>query len=133
MINDILIVDSVDTVLNAWMGITYYNNQIIQELGGQYFFIDVNEECEKVKSFKNDDSCEKCPNFEQDVEICDKCIEAPRIACGDCSKCIKPLPLKIAWFIIQAIRLQRQAYSLSIPPTDGGIREVFTKLESQEG
>ena len=149
MINDILIVDSVADSIKR-LGIERFRNMVLQEQGGSYFFVDIDENCEKMEK------------VESEIKLCDKCIKEnrrfmpltegaipgcligtnkncpqgylnyPMVNCGDCTKCVKPIPLKIAWFILQAIRLQRQAFLLAIPPSNEEIEEIFKRLESQE-
>lgn len=130
MINDILIVDSVPDVVKRF-GIERFRDQVLQEQGGHYFFVDIDDGCEEVKRAeeKNRETCERCP---EDEGACLGCTEDFSFDCGDCSKCIKPIPLKIAWFILQAIRLQREAFSLRIPPSNEEIEEIFKRIESQE-
>ena len=143
MINDILIVDSVQEAI-SWFGIEQFRDMILQEQGGSYFFVDIDEGCEKIGEINfNRKYCDLCFESKEDLDArCNigdnkKCpcgfTEYPiKVDCGDCSRCIKPLPLKIAWFIIQAIRLQRQTFSLAIPPSNEEIEEIFKRLESQE-
>uniref|UniRef100_A0A6M3XJ78 Uncharacterized protein n=1 Tax=viral metagenome TaxID=1070528 RepID=A0A6M3XJ78_9ZZZZ len=96
MLKEILIVDNLQESIRQW-GIQFFHNQIIQELAGGYFFVDV--ECFKMlpEKQKND--------------------------CGKCSNCIHPIPLKIAYFVIQARRMQLDMFKLTIPPYNDEIRE----------
>ena len=91
MLKEILIVDNLQESIKQW-GIQFFHNQLVQEMAGQYCFVDVDPECEKTN-------------------------------CNDCHKCLHPIPLKIAYFIIQARRMQLEALKLIIPPKNDDIKE----------
>ena len=95
MLKEILIVDSLTESIKQW-GIQFFHNQIIQEMAGQYWFVDVDPECDDAKDI---------------------------VSCGKCSACIHPLPLKIAYFIIQARRMQLEAFKLAIPGNNDDIKQ----------
>ena len=133
MINDILIVDSVADSIKR-LGIDRFRNMVLQEQGGHYFFVDIDPECLMVKeAIFNRRPCDECEYCHINTDPCPAGYASrPIVNCQECSRCIKPLPLKIAWFILQAIRLQRQAFLLAIPPSNEEIEEIFKRLESQE-
>jgi len=133
MINDILIVDSVQEAISRF-GVEQFRDMVLQEQGGNYFFVDIDPECLMVKeAIFNRRPCDECEYCHINTDPCPAgYASSPIVNCQECSKCIKPLPLKIAWFILQAIRLQRQAFSLAIPPSNEEIEEIFKRLESQE-
>ena len=133
MINDILIVDSIQEAISRF-GVEQFRDMVLQEQGGSYFFVDIDLGCLMVKeAIFNRRPCDECEYCHIDTVPCPaKYMSRPIVNCQECSRCIKPLPLKIAWFILQATRLQRQAFSLAIPPSNDEIEEIFKRLEFQE-
>lgn len=132
MLKEILIVASISESIEHW-GIEKFNGLILQQQGAGYYFVDVDEECERFKVI-----CDKRSPC-HDCEYCTLATgegcpanypEAPKVECrlsapmeGACLNCVHPLPLKIAYFIMQAMRMQRNALELSIPPSKEGVEE----------
>ena len=101
MINNILVVDSIDQAIKD-NGILCYADHVLQEHGAGYFLIDIKEDCNKVLDAAPRDELEGW---------------GP-VVCGDCRECVKPIPLKIGWLIIRFIELQERALAI-------GVGEVF--------
>ncbi len=132
MLKEILIVESISDSIQHW-GIERFDGLVLQQQGAGYYFIDVDEECERVKVI-----CDKRTPC-RDCEYCtlvtgEGCPAhypgAPKIECrlsapmeGACLNCVHPLPFKIAYFIMQALRMQKSARDLAIPPTKEGVEE----------
>lgn len=117
MLKEILIVDSIAEFIR-YAPMQAYNNQVFQEQGGGYFFIEMNEECPAVQEVYR-------KLAEDEIEEGYMDIVRPCVDCTDCTQCIHPLPLKIAYFIMQAMRMQRQAFDLAIPPSQDGVEEAL--------
>ena len=130
MIRDILIVDSVKESVGK-LGILIFSDQLLQEAAGQYFFVDVDEKCDKVKAYHAntpDDTKYDDPELWESDYI--EYIEKNRAFCGDCTVCMKTIPLKVAWLIMQFIKLERHVLSLTLPPNNDIIENdmCFTDL-----
>ena len=121
MIKEILIVDSLIETIRAW-GIEALDNTILQELRGNYWFVDVDKGCSSYESAKEIYLNKIIPC---DCEYCTIAIwECPagyskepfiEVDCKGCTKCLKPIPLKLAHLIMQFIAFQRNSMMVSIP------------------
>ena len=97
MLRQVIQVDSISESIDKF-GVLFYSNMVIQEQAGGYFFIDVNIDCPQVKMVISGEEKE----------------EVPKPDCGPCVLCIKPLPMRIGWFIVQAVNLQNQLMEMHI-------------------
>ena len=122
MIKPIIIVDSLPETVKAW-GIEAMDNTIFQEMGGDYWFVDVDDKCSQVKEVQDKRlmcaDCEYC-TFTHDEGLCRAQYQSKPIV--DCSlecegrlTCLKPLPLKIAHLVMQFIKAQRDISMVSVP------------------
>ena len=99
------IYDSIDDV-----GVQAYANRIIQEMGGQYFYVEADLYDEKPES---DQDLSKPVQFI-------KAVEAPRVFELDAMVVqywkyrIWAVPLRLAWFIISALKLKASAMNLGL-------------------
>ena len=94
------------------------------------YFVDMDETCPNVKLYYVKlERCADCENAYCTLATDKGCpanySEVPRVHCGDCTQCIHPLGLKIVYFIMQAMRMQRQCLDLSIPPSKEGVEETL--------
>ena len=125
MIKSVIIVDSLPETVKAW-GIEAMDNTIFQEMGGNYWFVDVDEGCERVKEAKargiDCDSCENDSEADGCMDGYIPCKQRGQVNCemppfpgGFCLDCLKPLPLKIAHLIMQFIKAQQDISMVSVP------------------
>jgi len=113
MLRQVIQVESVYGAVKD-QGVLFYADMVLQEQAGGYFFIDVDMGCPRVKlAIENMKECDDCEE-KKTKQTCDKCIDDAKPKCGYCIDCIKPIPVKIAYFIIQAINLQNQAMAIHI-------------------
>ena len=116
MLRQVIQVESISESIDKF-GVLFYADMVIQEQAGGYFFIDVDMECPRVKqaidNIKDCDVCIKTADHEEN-EDCEECKGMAKPQCGSCIDCVKPVPVKIAYFIIQAINLQQQAMAIHI-------------------
>ncbi len=128
MLKEIIIVDSISKAIKN-VGIEQLDGLILQEMGGQYFFIDVDKDCTHVKEYAEElAKCVDCEEAYCILKADEGCpqgwLKTPKIQCYyECHKCVHPLPLKIAYFIMQAMRMQKSAFDLTIPPSQEGVEE----------
>ena len=116
MLRQVIQVDSISESIDKF-GVLFYSDMVIQEQAGGYFFIDVDMDCPRVKlAVMNMKECDDCISNDGDEgsETCVECKGMAKPQCGACVDCIKPIPVKIAYFIIQAINLQQQAMAIHI-------------------
>ena len=81
MINDILIVDSVQEAI-SWFGIEQFRDMVLQEQGGNYFFVDIDLGCPVVKAL--DEKREKCEACKVCLPTEQDCLINGEAKCGGC-------------------------------------------------
>ena len=114
MLRQVIQVESVYGAVKD-QGVLFYADMVIQEQAGGYFFIDVDMKCPRViAAVTNMKDCDECEEENIGIDDCEECQGRAKPKCGYCIDCIKPIPVKIAYFIIQAINLQNQAMAIHI-------------------
>ena len=103
MLSQVIQVDDVYESVGQF-GLLCYAGMVLQEQGGGYFFIDVDMDCPQVQML--------LPEITSYTVATEEMVPKPN--CFDCTLCIKPIPLRIGWFIVQAINLQGQFMGMSI-------------------
>ena len=90
------------------VGVQSYANTLVQEMGGQYFYVEADLYDEKPES---DQDLSKPFQFI-------KAVEAPRVFELDAIVVqywkyrVWPIPLRLAWFLISALKLKSSAINL---------------------
>ena len=106
------IYDSIEDV-----GIQSYANRITQEMGGQYFYIEADLVDEKPES---DQDLSKPVQFIKEIEVdmTDYTFEPgpddPIIEKRWWKYRVWPIPLRLAWFLISALKLKSSAMNLGL-------------------
>ena len=99
------------------VGIQSYANTLVQEMGGQYFYVEADLYDEKPES---DQDLSKPVQFikEIEVDITDYTFEPgpddPIIKKRWWKYRVWPIPLRLAWFLISALKLKSSAMNLGL-------------------
>lgn len=114
MISEIVIVEDIEASIKD-VGILPYANKVVQNMGGDYFFVDAEGPFNNKRqegngswiTYYHPDTLREIEGREDDESYWDWWQYK-----------IIPLPRKIAYFIIEASRISKQFSDLGFPPND---------------